>query len=90
VDEIRTCLPTAGMISLAADTWTSPNKHAFLPVVVYWISDSCQMEEMLMWFEEIRGSHTEGNIAGIINAVLATYKIQDGILGFTTDNASKN
>ena len=28
VDDIRTCLPAAGKISLAADTWTSPNKLA--------------------------------------------------------------
>jgi len=29
VDDIRTCLPAAGIISLAADTWTLPNKLAF-------------------------------------------------------------
>jgi len=35
VDDIRTCLPAAGKISLAADTWTSPNKLAFLAIVAY-------------------------------------------------------
>jgi len=29
VADIRTCLPAAGKIPLAADTWTSPNKLAF-------------------------------------------------------------
>jgi len=48
VDDIRTCLPAAGKISLAADTWTSPNKLAFLAIVAYWISDSWQMEEVLV------------------------------------------
>ena len=89
-DDIRTCLPTAGMISLAADTWTSPNKLAFLAIVPYWISDSWQLEEMLIGFEEIRGSHTGANMAGIINHVLARYRIHDSILGFTTDSASNN
>ena len=90
VDDIRTCLPAAGKISLAANTWTSPNKLAFLAIVTYWISDSWQMEEVLIGFEEIRGSHAEANMAGIINDVLARYGIQDRILGFTTDSASNN
>jgi len=90
VDDIRTCLPAAGKISLAADTWTSPNKLAFLAIVAYWMSDSWQMEEVLIGFEEIRGSHTGANMAGIINHVLPRYTIQDRILGFTTDSASNN
>jgi len=90
VDDIRTCLPAAGKISLAADTWTLPNKLVFLAIVAYWISDSWQMEEVLIAFEEIRGSHTGANMAGIINDVLARYRIQDRILGFTTDRARNN
>jgi len=90
VDDIRTCLPGAGKISLAADRWTLPNKLAFLAIVAYWISDSWQMEEVLIGFKEIRGSHTGANMAGIINYVLARYGIQDRILSFTTDSASNN
>jgi len=90
MDDIRTCGPAAGKISLVADTWTSLNKLAFLAIVAYWISDSWQMEEVLIGFEEIRGSHTGANMAGIINDVLARYGIQDRILGFTTNSASNN
>ena len=46
------------------------------------------MEEVLIGFEEIGGSHTGANMAGIINDVLARYRIQDRIPGFTTDSAS--
>jgi len=60
VDDIPTCLPAAGKISLAADTWTSPNQLAFLAIVAYWISDSWQMEEVLIGFKAIRGSHRGG------------------------------
>jgi len=90
VDDIRTCIPAPGKISLAADIWTSPNKLAFLSIVAYWISDSWQMEEVLIAFEEIRGSHTGAIMGGIIHDVLARYGIQDIILGFTTDSASNN
>jgi len=34
-DDIGTCLPAAGKISLAANTWTLPNKLAFLAIVAY-------------------------------------------------------
>jgi len=90
MDDIRTCLPAAGKISLAADTWTSPNKLVFLAIMPYWISDSWLMEEVLIGFEEIRGSHTGANRADIINDVLARYGIQDRILSFTTDSDSNN
>jgi len=90
VDDFPTGLPAAGKIFLAADTWTSPNHLAFLAIVAYWLSDSWQMEEVLIGFEETRGSHTGANMAGIINDVLARYGIQDRILGFTTDSASNN
>jgi len=90
VDDIRTCIRAAGKISLAADTWTSPNKLPFLAIVAYWISESCQREEVLIGFEEIWGSHTGANTAGIINHVVARYGIQDRILAFTTDSASNN
>ena len=38
-DHIRNSLPLNAKISLAADTWTSPNKLAFLAIVAYWVSD---------------------------------------------------
>ena len=37
VDDTRTCLVAAGKIPLAADTWSLPNKLAFLAIVAYWM-----------------------------------------------------
>jgi len=48
------------------------------------------MEEVLIGLEEIRGSPTGANMAGIIDEVLARYVIQNKILGFTTDSNSNN
>jgi len=48
------------------------------------------MEEVLIGFKEIRGSHMGANMAGIINDVLARYGIQDRILSFTSDSASND
>jgi len=66
VDDIRRYIPAAGKISLATVTWTSPNKLVFLAIVAYWISDSWQMEQVLIGFEDIRGSHTGANMAGML------------------------
>jgi len=65
-------------------------KTCFLAIVAYGISDRGQMEEVLIGYKEITGSHTGANMAGIINDVLARYGIQDRILGSTTDSASNN
>jgi len=48
------------------------------------------MDDVLIGFEEIRGSHKGANMAGIINDVLARHGIKDRIVGFTTDSASNN
>jgi len=90
VDDIRISLLHHAKISLAGDTWTSPNKLAFLAIVAYWISDSWEIEEVLLGFEEIKGSRTGRTMAEIINRVLDKYGIQDRILGFRTDCASNN
>jgi len=62
----------------------------FLAIVAYGISDSGQIEDVLIGFDEIKGSHTGANMGGIINDILARYGIQDSILSFTTDSASNN
>ena len=89
-DNLRKSLLLNARISLAADTWTSPNKLAFRAIVAYWVSDDWQMEKVLIGFEEIKGPHTGVNMARIINEVLTEYDIQDGILSFTTNTASNN
>jgi len=43
------------------------------------------MEEMLIGFEEIWGSHTWTNMAGIINYVLARYWISPAIVPAITE-----
>jgi len=90
VDDIRRSLPAAGKISLAADTWTSLNKLAFIANVAYCITDRWHMEEGLIGFKELRGSHTGAIMAGIINDVLARYGIQHRSLGCTIDIASNS
>ena len=89
-DKIVTSIPHGVKVSIAADAWTSPNKLAFLGVLGYWINDNWELEEVLLGFEEIHGSHTGENMASIIVEVLKRYGIEAQLLGFTSDGASNN
>ena len=89
-DKIVTSIPRGVKVSIAADAWTSPNKLAFLGVLGYWINNNWELEEVLLGFEEIHGSHTGENMASIIVEVLKRYRIERQLLGFTSDSASNN
>jgi hypothetical protein len=89
-DKIKKSIPQGVKVSIAADAWTSPNKLAFLGVLGYWINDDWELEEVLLGFEEIHGSHTGENMASIIVEVLKRYGIEGQLLGFTSDSASNN
>ena len=89
-DKIVKTIPSGVKVSIAADAWTSPNKLAFLGVLGYWINDDWELEEVLLGFEEIHGSHTGENMATIIVEVLERYGIEGQLLGFTSDSASNN
>jgi hypothetical protein len=83
-------IPREVKISIAADAWTSPDKLAFLAVVACYITDDWELQEVLIGFEQIKGTHTSENVAWIIEAVLKRYDLADQLLGFTFDNASNN
>lgn len=90
VERIRDEVPSGVKISIAADTWTSPNKIAFLAVVGYWITDDWELREVLLGFEQIHGAHTGGNLAELVGGILKRYGIESRLLGFTSDSASNN
>src|SRR5205085_3579262 len=90
VERIRNQIPPGVKISIAADTWTSPNKIAFLAVVSYWITDDWELREVLLGFKQIRGAHTGKNLADLVGDVLKRYGIESRLLGFTSDSASNN
>ena len=70
VEKIRNQIPPGVKISIAADTWTSSNKIAFLAVVGYWITDDWELREVLLGFEQIRGAHIGENLTDLVGDVL--------------------
>jgi len=90
VEKIRNEIPSGVKISIAVDTWTSPNNIAFLALAGYWITDDWDLREVLLGFEQIHGAHTGENLAELVGDVLKRYGIESQLLGFTSDSASNN
>ena len=77
-------------VSLALDTWTSPNNLAFLAITAYVIDSQWEYHEHLIGFEHIQGAHDGEKLAGITMKVLQDFKLEDRLLAITADNASNN
>ena len=83
-------LPLTAKISLALDTWTSPNNLTFMAVTRYYIDENWQYREALLGFEPLTGIHSGPNLAVILRRVLEKHDILDRVFALTTDNASNN
>ena len=94
VDEVEETtlddLPPTAKISLALNTWTSPNNLAFMAVTRYYIDENWQYREALLGFEPLTGTHSGPNLAVILRRVLEKHDILDRVFALTTDNASNN
>jgi hypothetical protein len=57
-------------ISVAHDTWTSPNNYAFLAVMGYFIDKDRKLQQVLLGFEHLGGRHIGRNIGNKVYNVL--------------------
>lgn len=77
-------------IHLSFDLWTSPNRHALLGIVAYWISKEGTRKGLLLGLRPLLGPHTGIAQAGIVWDIAEEYGITER-LGYTTlDNAKNN
>ena len=83
-------LPLHAKISIALDSWTSPNHHAFLAIIGYYIDSEWRHCEVLLGFEHLPGQHTGANMAAVVKRVLDHYKISSRLLCVVTNGATNN
>jgi len=62
-------------ISFTFDAGTSRSSNPYLAVTSHWIDSSWNLNEMLIGFEDIEGSHTGQNISAILCALFNSYGI---------------
>ncbi len=77
-------------VSLAVYCWSSPNRHSFIAVLAYHISEDWKHCEALLGFEHISGPHTGQNIARIVEGVIVQFNLTDHLFAISSDNGSNN
>jgi hypothetical protein len=77
-------------VSLSIDCWTSPNKHAFMGVLVNYITKAWKLEHSLIGFEHLTGIHSGAELSKVLKSLLTKFELEDRTIAITTDNASNN
>ncbi len=89
-DKIRSDLTEPQRVSIALDAWSSPQRVAYLGVLVYWIDNKFQFREHLIGFTPLDIEHTDRQLTIELMKILENYGIKDKLFGVVTDNASNN
>ncbi|MGH0161218.1 UNVERIFIED_CONTAM: hypothetical protein FKN15_040477 [Acipenser sinensis] len=74
-------------IALTTDGWTSLATDAYVTVTAHCITDSWERQDFVLQTKELRGSHTEENVAECISEILDDFNIRESVIAVTTDNA---
>jgi hypothetical protein len=91
LNTIRGRLPVVSKISLALDSWTSPNRYGIISVLAYWMSNAFELESCQLSFEECRGSHNGEALAAHVLEILKRFRLDTGrLMAITTDGAGNN
>jgi hypothetical protein len=79
-----------GHVSLTMDAWTANNHIPYLGVTAQWIDHSWRIQNKVLAFRRLRGSHTGENLAAVVHNVLQDWKLVPFLRAITADNASVN
>jgi hypothetical protein len=77
-------------ISIALDAWTANNHLSFLAIKAYYVNNKWKLQDKLLDFVPLRGSHTGDSMAQEVLQVLSDAGIKHQLLAITCDNASNN
>ncbi|THH05274.1 hypothetical protein EW146_g9945 [Bondarzewia mesenterica] len=67
-------------VSLSLDAWTSQNGYAFLAIVMHYVTNDWQLEEILIDFREIIGEHSGENLAACVWTTMEFYGLVGKLL----------
>jgi hypothetical protein len=87
---IKTRIPKSTKVSLAIDSWTSPNHLAFLAIIGYFITPDWELKEVMLGFENLPEGHTGKEQAEVVHQCLERYGLQRQLGAVTSDNATVN
>jgi hypothetical protein len=88
--EIKKRIPKSTKVSLAIDSWTSPNHLAFLAIIGYFITPDWEYKEVMLGFENLPEGHTGKEQAQVVMDCLRRYGLEGQLGAITSDNATVN
>ena len=71
---------TPGKLSFTMDIWTSPSAKAFLAITTYYIDKNWKLQNILVDFIQIFGSHSGENIKDAFVTGLQNLSIQNKVI----------
>ena len=77
-----------GKVSLILDVWTSVNHFAFHGIIVQWIDEYWELQELILTLDILEGSHSGVKLAQSFVKVLEEFGLMNKIAAITSDNAS--
>ncbi|CAB5393651.1 unnamed protein product [Rhizophagus irregularis] len=79
-----------GRLSFTLDGWTSPNNISFLGVTCHYIDKDWKINDILLDFICLKGSHSGENMAIEFSQCVKEFNILSKIIAITADNAANN
>jgi len=79
-----------GRINLTLDAWTSSNRIAYLGITGHWMDSDYVLQNIVLAFSRLHGSHTGENLANTVYDTLLLYSIEQSLGCITMANASVN
>ncbi|GBC14748.2 zinc finger BED domain-containing protein RICESLEEPER 2-like [Rhizophagus irregularis DAOM 181602=DAOM 197198] len=77
-----------GRLSFTLDGWTSPNNISFLSVTCHYIDKDWKINDILLDFICLKGSHSGENMAIEFSQCVKEFNILSKIIAITADNAA--
>jgi hypothetical protein len=79
-----------GCINITLNACTSRNKVPYLGIIAYWMNQNHELQNIIIRFKRLRGSHTAENRSQTTYNVFREYKIHDFIKCITAHNVTVN
>lgn len=75
-------------MAFTLDGWSSPYGSAFLSVMVHYLNENWQLQDLTIGFEHLTGKHTGQALMQDFVRVVEHFQLEKKIISITTDSRS--
>lgn len=77
-------------ISLTHDMWAAKNGGKYIAITGHWLDDDMKAHELLLWFNQIKGRHTNVELRAELDKCLRRWGLEGRVGAMTSDSAGEN